>query len=154
MREPLEVMKKERLLLRFGKVVHEGSDFLPDGLFSGIHGRIHLRTRDGDRPFPSGLLGFPGSERPCGIEGNAIKPGPERKFSPETFQPPEHSQECFLGGILGPVRVAEEPQKKGIDAVVISTDQLAQGCPIPTATKLLGEHLIRARLRDRGHGHR
>jgi hypothetical protein len=154
MRKPLEVMKKERLLLRFGKVVHEGSDFLPDGLISGIHGRIHLRAPDGDRPFPSGLFGLPGSECPCGIERNAIKPGPKRKFSPEAFQPPEHPQECLLGGVLGPVRVAEEPQEKGIDPMVITTDQLAQGRPIPTATKLLGEHLIRARLRDRGHGHR
>ena len=109
MREALEVVKEDGLLLGVRKVINKRFNFPLDGPFSRIHGRIHFRVRESHRTFPPGPLDLTRQKSSRGIERNAIEPGPERKFDPVACQAPQHPKERFLGCFLGLVRVAKEP---------------------------------------------
>src|SRR6266511_2055292 len=71
----------------------------------------------------SGLVGG-------GIDGDPVEPGREGGLAAEGAGSAERADEGLLGGVLGVLAVAQDPEAEPVDAALVPGHQLTEGRPV------------------------
>lgn len=99
----------------------------------GTAGRIGWDDPDARRPAAlTASLGI------AGVDDQAVEPGVEAFGIAQARQVPPGAEECLLGRVLRPVRVAQDPERKGVAAVDVRGSQGGE-CLLVAPTRPLDE---------------
>ncbi len=85
------------------------------------------RSVDRQRPEAAAPATMPTQLLVAGIDEQPVEPGTEalRIAEPREFAPGE--EECLLDGVLGPLRVAQDPVRDRVASVAFQVDELGEG---------------------------
>src|SRR4029453_5507707 len=115
-----------------------GGDHLTE-FAAGSDGQAGVLGVEGGQPGPTTPAGLVGG----GVHGDPVQPGGEGGRPAEAGGLAEGGQERLLGGVLGVLAVAEDPQAEAVDAALVAGHQLAEGPGV--AAQVGGEEGLVAR---------
>ena len=142
--DPVEVAEDDRdpeLLGDLGEGGLDGDgrgDHLAE-VAAGGDGQAGVLRVEGGQAGPAPAAGLVGG----GVHGDPVQPGREGGRLAEAGGLAEGGQEGLLGGVLGVLPVAEDPQAEAVDAAFVARDQLAEGPGV--ASQVGGEQGLVAR---------
>jgi hypothetical protein len=142
--DPVEVAEDDRDPELLGHLGEGGLDGDGGGdrlaeLAAGGDGQAGVLGVEVGQAGPAPATGLVGG----GVHRDPVQPGREGGRPPEAGGLAEGGQERLLGGVLGVLPVAEDPQAEPVDAAFVARDQLAEGPRV--ASQVGGEESLVAR---------
>ena len=143
--DPVQVAEDDRDPELLGDLGERGLDGDGRGdhlaeLAAGGDGQAGVLRVEGGQAGPAPAPGLVGGR----VHGDPVQPGREGGRLAEAGGLAQGGQEGLLGGVLGVLPAAEDPQAESVDAALVARDQLAEGPGV--AAQVGGEQGLVARV--------